>query len=269
LRGGNGGFWPLLTCGGPLKYEQLGNIHHEDHVRNDPRASSDNHSSRVCFRFSDKRAPEVGNSRPRTANRPYSRGCLGTFFIRILEKRDEEKRELAEKPTIAIGEISEHVGIFKVRSESETKELYAHIIAVTVTNGSVAAFDIMAGGSVVPPFTPGALMPYGWLRGTRIYEPIIDISPPFPGERPVVEEIGTRIFQRISREREVLIPNISAVLLLGLTFSGYPFAFIGDLPVQLPYEGSIVVRVYNEKYGSLAEKTFKVKIESYSKISFE
>lgn len=138
-----------------------------------------------------------------------------------------------------------------------------------INNGPVTAFNVMVGGSLVPPFESDTLMPYGWLKETRIYEPVINISPPFPGAAPVVEEIGTRVFQRISRKREVLIPNISAVLLLGLTFSDYPFAFIGDIPVQLPYEGSIVVRVYNERFGSLAEKTFKVKIPSYDKISFE
>jgi hypothetical protein len=194
-----------------------------------------------------------------------------SFFI---ERWEREKREAAERPTLTIGKISEHIRIFKVRSGSETKELFAYVILVRVANRSaVTAFDIMAGGSIVPPLGPGAIMPYGWLRGTRIYERIIDVFPPFPGDRPVVEEIGTQILQRITREREVLIPDMTATLVLGLTLSKegkpYPFAFIGDQPIQLPYEGSIVVRVYNEKFGHLAEKSFKGKIKSYKEINFE
>ena len=138
-----------------------------------------------------------------------------------------------------------------------------------INNGAATAFDTMAGGAVVPPFDSGTLMPCVWLRESRLYEPAIIISPPFPGERAVVEEIGTQVFQRITRRLEVLIPNTSTPLLLGLTLQGYSFAFIGDIPVKLPYEETIVVTIYNEKFGSLAEKSFKVNIQSYDKISFE
>lgn len=245
------------------------------------------YSGRICTRVRTHVQPSnrslLDDSSAYLHPRPeHTHGCLAyghgrsiwrslSFFI---ERWEREKREVAERPALAIGEISKHIRIFKIRSGSETKELYAYVIMATVTNeSSVTAFDIMAGGSIAPPLDPGAIMPYGWWRGARIYERIIDIFPPFPGDRPVVEEIGTQILQRITRECEILIPDVTATLVLGLTLSKegkpYPFAFIGDHPIQLPYEGSIVVRVYNEKFGHLAEKSFKVKIKSYSEVSFE
>jgi len=159
-------------------------------------------------------------------------------------------------------------GAFKVRSDSETREVLAHIIWAGIRNGPITALNTMAGGSVVPPFEPDILMPLGWLKGTRLFPPLIDISPPFTGDRAVVEEIGTQIFRRMTSLQETMIPNTQMPVVLGLTLQNYSFAFIGDFPVGLPYEGSIVVHVYNERFGTLAEKSFKVKIQSYNEISF-
>jgi hypothetical protein len=255
-------FWPSV------KYENLRYLLHDTYW----------HSGRICTRVRDHIQPSncsiLDDSSTCLYPRPeHTHGCLAyghgrsiwrsmSFFI---ERWEREKREAAETPKISIKSIGVRERLLDIKLR-EYVHLKARLIVARVTNGQVTAYQMRVGGSVVPPEDKYTMIAFGWFDEPRLIQSEIRIDyQPESAERTVTE-IGARYFIQMTKEERNLAPALDTPALVGLTVEGYPFVYIGESTFKIPYDGKIYVSVYNEKYGRLVQRAFKVNIQSWDAI---
>jgi hypothetical protein len=187
-----------------------------------------------------------------------------SFF---LDRWESERREAAETPKISIKRIGVTERLLDIKLR-EYVHLKARLIVARVTNGEVTAYQMRVAGSVVPPEDKDAMIAFGWLDEPRLVQSEIRVDYQPESDERTVAEVGARYFIQMTKEELNLPPTLDTPALVGLTVEGYPFVYIGENTFKIPYDGEIYISVYNEKYGRLVERAFRVNIQSWNAIYF-
>lgn len=274
--------WPISGLGGafhadflaPVKYQSLSNQWHgkvgngKAKSRLNNSISSSGYSDIDCLRFTTGNRPVLGirNRQQRSANRPYSRGRLGSFFIHILEQREAREKELAARPVITIEEPYIYRRALRISYQGQAKSVSASFIAVRVGSEN-AALGVKVGGTVTPPLGESSVAPYGWIGRPRNFRLEVVTSAPLD-DKNAIEEIAGGIAENVLQEQIDLIPGLGSPAVIGFCIQDSPFLCVGEYAFDTPSDGKIRVIIYNQAYGILAEKWFNIKIPSWDKITF-
>jgi hypothetical protein len=130
-----------------------------------------------------------------------------------------------------------------------------------------AAFKLKVRGTTTPEMTEDALVSFGWFLRIRRLINEISVSAP-PRENDAIIEISANIWENVLQDECDLPPEIFQPVVMGFGVEDSPVLCFGEYLIKLPYNGRMRVVAYNEPYGVLADKWFKINAISWNKIEF-
>lgn len=192
----------------------------------------------------------------------------------MLERNAEQKRELALRPAINIGDL--HLTSLALRItrpvsanflQGTTETVSARLLVLRVGPSNAPAFKLKLGGTTTPDLPENSMMSYGWLVRRRHLADEIVVSTPLT-DKIAFEQIAASIAENALQTELDLTPGLHSPAVIGFTIKDSSLICIGEEIIDMPYEGRISVLAFNETYGVLALQWFEIKARSWDKVEF-
>ena len=178
-----------------------------------------------------------------------------------------DQREQAARPIINIYDPNVTAQPLQIRYKHRFTTVDARLLVLKVGSLRNAAFKLKVAGATTPEMSEDALVSFGWLLRRSRFIDEIPVTVPVT-ENDAIAEISASIAENVLQSDCDLPAEIAHPVVVGFILKDSSTLCFGDCLIDLPYEGRVHVTAYNETYGVLVERWFKLDARSWDKIDF-